>query len=164
MCSIASGFGDRHGGNDQGAAISATAVLCLRIFWPRVFEHLFFWWRFVWIWVFFTFFRIPLMKIRGVSACNLKINAPTDLIIFHWKKFLLLSFQGATVKVEYGDATTTIDPTCANVVAQAFPRTYGQPLVSFVAPPPDTVDKDRAPIRSQTQNPPFDRSTSLTDL
>uniref|UniRef100_A0A0E0QHR6 Pyrophosphate--fructose 6-phosphate 1-phosphotransferase subunit alpha n=1 Tax=Oryza rufipogon TaxID=4529 RepID=A0A0E0QHR6_ORYRU len=36
--------------------------------------------------------------------------------------------QGATVKVEYGDATTTIDPTCANVVAQAFPRTYGQPL------------------------------------
>jgi len=38
------------------------------------------------------------------------------------------------VRAEYGDATTTIDPSCANVVAQAFPNTFGQPLVSFVAP------------------------------
>ncbi|GJN16551.1 hypothetical protein PR202_gb03570 [Eleusine coracana subsp. coracana] len=53
---------------------------------------------------------------------------------------------GATVRAEYGDATTTIDPTCANVVAQAFPNTFGQPLVSFLADAGKPVD-ERPPIR-----------------
>nr|CAB3482743.1 unnamed protein product [Digitaria exilis] len=57
--------------------------------------------------------------------------------------------QGPTVRAEYGDATTTIDPSCANVVAQAFPNTYGQPLVSFVAPADAEAAavEERAPIR-----------------
>lgn len=53
------------------------------------------------------------------------------------------------MRVEYGDATTTIDPTSAHVVAQAFPRTFGQPLVNFLAP--DAAQKaveERPPIRS----------------
>uniref|UniRef100_A0A453JVF9 Phosphofructokinase domain-containing protein n=1 Tax=Aegilops tauschii subsp. strangulata TaxID=200361 RepID=A0A453JVF9_AEGTS len=59
--------------------------------------------------------------------------------------------QGATVRVEYGDATTTIDPTGAHAVAQAFPRTYGQRLVTFLAPD-DTAGAgkavdERPPIR-----------------
>ncbi|KAK8450976.1 hypothetical protein SEVIR_6G130600v4 [Setaria viridis] len=56
--------------------------------------------------------------------------------------------QGPTVRAEYGDATTTIDPSCANVVAQAFPNTFGQPLVSFVAPAgAAAAAEERPPIR-----------------
>nr|CAB3480754.1 unnamed protein product [Digitaria exilis]CAB3504653.1 unnamed protein product [Digitaria exilis] len=57
--------------------------------------------------------------------------------------------QGPTVRAEYGDATTTIDPSCAHVVAQAFPNTYGQPLVSFVGPADAEAAavEERAPIR-----------------
>lgn len=56
------------------------------------------------------------------------------------------------MRVEYGEATTTIDPTGAHAVAQAFPRTYGQRLVTFLAPD-DTAGADKAvderpPIRS----------------
>ncbi|VAI27991.1 unnamed protein product [Triticum turgidum subsp. durum] len=59
--------------------------------------------------------------------------------------------QGATVRVEYDDATTTIDPTGAHAVAQAFPRTYGQRLVTFLSPD-DTAGavkavNERQPIR-----------------
>ncbi|CAL4998183.1 unnamed protein product [Urochloa decumbens] len=54
--------------------------------------------------------------------------------------------QGPTVRAEYGDATTTIDPSCAHVLAQAFPNTFGQPLVSFVAPA-DAAAEERPPIR-----------------
>lgn len=63
--------------------------------------------------------------------------------------------QGPTVRAEYGDATTTIDPSCANVVAQAFPNTYGQPLVSFVAPADAEAAavEERAPIRSTSDHP-----------
>jgi hypothetical protein len=56
------------------------------------------------------------------------------------------------VRVEYGDATTTIDPVGVDAVAQAFPRTYGQRLVTFLAPDAgaaaDAVVEDRPPIRS----------------
>lgn len=58
--------------------------------------------------------------------------------------------QGATVRVEYGDATTTIDPIGADAVAQAFPRTYGQRLVTFLAPDAAAGDRaveERPPIR-----------------
>lgn len=56
--------------------------------------------------------------------------------------------QGPTVRAEYGDATTTIDPTCAQAVAQAFPHTFGQPLVSFVAPAAGAgAVEERHPIR-----------------
>uniref|UniRef100_A0A0D9XC75 Phosphofructokinase domain-containing protein n=1 Tax=Leersia perrieri TaxID=77586 RepID=A0A0D9XC75_9ORYZ len=40
--------------------------------------------------------------------------------------------QGKAIKVEFGDSTMTIDPTCANMVAQEFPHTFGQPLVHFL--------------------------------
>ncbi|XP_052168609.1 pyrophosphate--fructose 6-phosphate 1-phosphotransferase subunit alpha-like isoform X1 [Oryza glaberrima] len=42
--------------------------------------------------------------------------------------------QGKAIRVEFGDSTTTIDPTCANMVAQEFPNTFGQPLVHFLKP------------------------------
>jgi pyrophosphate--fructose-6-phosphate 1-phosphotransferase len=63
------------------------------------------------------------------------------------------SLQGPTVRAEYGDATTTIDPSCANVVAQAFPNTFGQPLVSFVAPAEAAATEERPPIRSASGRP-----------
>ena len=55
------------------------------------------------------------------------------------------------MRVEYGDATTTIDPIGADAVAQAFPRTYGQRLVTFLAPDAgvdSAVVEERPPIRS----------------
>jgi len=58
------------------------------------------------------------------------------------------------VRAEYGDATTTIDPSCANVVAQAFPNTFGQPLVSFVAPADAAAAAEERPaIRSASRRP-----------
>ncbi|KAG4908814.1 hypothetical protein JHK84_054723 [Glycine max] len=40
--------------------------------------------------------------------------------------------QGTTVRVEFGDATTTADPTDALTVCRAFPNTYGHPLAHFL--------------------------------
>ncbi|KAG2634247.1 hypothetical protein PVAP13_2NG156900 [Panicum virgatum] len=40
--------------------------------------------------------------------------------------------EGTRVRVELGDPTTTIDPKCADIVAQAFPHTFGQKLVHFL--------------------------------
>ncbi|CAL9127522.1 unnamed protein product [Musa textilis] len=42
--------------------------------------------------------------------------------------------QGTTVRVEFGDATTTSDPAGAHVISQAFPHTYGQSLAHFLRP------------------------------
>jgi len=42
--------------------------------------------------------------------------------------------EGTRVRVELGDSTTTIDPKCADIVAQAFPHTFGQKLVHFLEP------------------------------
>jgi hypothetical protein len=63
--------------------------------------------------------------------------------------------------VEYGDATTTIDPIGADAVAQAFPRTYGQRLVTFLAPDAgaEKAVEERPPIRSVSSSTgSFDRS------
>lgn len=40
--------------------------------------------------------------------------------------------QGTTVRVEFGDATTTADPTDALTITRAFPHTYGHPLAHFL--------------------------------
>ncbi|KAF7829454.1 pyrophosphate--fructose 6-phosphate 1-phosphotransferase subunit alpha [Senna tora] len=40
--------------------------------------------------------------------------------------------QGTTVRVEYGDATTTADPVDAHTISRSFPHTYGQPLAHFL--------------------------------
>lgn len=40
--------------------------------------------------------------------------------------------QGTTVRVEYGDATTTVDPADAHSISRYFPHTYGQPLAHFL--------------------------------
>jgi len=40
--------------------------------------------------------------------------------------------QGTTVRVEYGDATTAIDPADAHSISRYFPQTYGQPLAHFL--------------------------------
>ncbi|GJM99130.1 hypothetical protein PR202_ga16203 [Eleusine coracana subsp. coracana] len=42
--------------------------------------------------------------------------------------------QGTRITVEFGDSTTTIDPKCADIIAQAFPHTFGQKLVHFLGP------------------------------
>ncbi|XVE56306.1 hypothetical protein DITRI_Ditri03aG0228100 [Diplodiscus trichospermus] len=40
--------------------------------------------------------------------------------------------EGTTVRVEFGDATTALDPTDAHTIARAFPHTYGRPLAHFL--------------------------------
>ncbi|KAF9602044.1 hypothetical protein IFM89_024801 [Coptis chinensis] len=40
--------------------------------------------------------------------------------------------QGTTIRVEFGDATTTADPSGAHSISRAFPHTYGQPLAHFL--------------------------------
>ncbi|CAL9028419.1 unnamed protein product [Prunus brigantina] len=40
--------------------------------------------------------------------------------------------QGATVRVEFGDTTTSLDPTDAHTIGRYFPHTYGQPLAHFL--------------------------------
>nr|CAB3453069.1 unnamed protein product [Digitaria exilis]CAB3456748.1 unnamed protein product [Digitaria exilis] len=59
--------------------------------------------------------------------------------------------QGPRVRVEFGDSTTSIDPKCADIVAQAFPHTFGQKLVHFLEPwttvPDAHVIEEHPPIR-----------------
>ncbi|KAH9618275.1 hypothetical protein KSS87_004444 [Heliosperma pusillum] len=40
--------------------------------------------------------------------------------------------QGTTVRVEYGDTTTSLDPSDAHAISRYYPRTYGQPLAHFL--------------------------------
>lgn len=40
--------------------------------------------------------------------------------------------QGTTVRVEYGDGTTAIDPSDVHAISRYFPHTYGQPLAHFL--------------------------------
>ncbi|KAJ1440336.1 Pyrophosphate-dependent phosphofructokinase PfpB [Sesbania bispinosa] len=40
--------------------------------------------------------------------------------------------QGTTVRVEFGDATTTTDPSDAPTISRSFPNTYGHPLAHFL--------------------------------
>ncbi|ERN11515.1 pyrophosphate--fructose 6-phosphate 1-phosphotransferase subunit alpha [Amborella trichopoda] len=40
--------------------------------------------------------------------------------------------QGTTVRVEFGDGTTTADASDAHTISRSFPLTYGQPLVHFL--------------------------------
>ncbi|GAB2289316.1 hypothetical protein Dimus_023620 [Dionaea muscipula] len=40
--------------------------------------------------------------------------------------------QGTTVRVEYGDGTTAVDPADAHTISRYFPNTYGQPLAHFL--------------------------------
>ncbi|XP_078443373.1 pyrophosphate--fructose 6-phosphate 1-phosphotransferase subunit alpha-like [Wolffia australiana] len=41
--------------------------------------------------------------------------------------------QGSSVGVEFGDRTTTSDPSSDHVIRRLFPHTYGQPLAHFLA-------------------------------
>jgi len=43
-----------------------------------------------------------------------------------------MNLQGTTVRVEYGDATTTMDPADAHSISHYFRHTYGQPLAHFL--------------------------------
>ncbi|XVF35787.1 hypothetical protein REPUB_Repub19eG0001000 [Reevesia pubescens] len=40
--------------------------------------------------------------------------------------------EGTTVRVEFGDATTALDPADAHTISRAFPHTYGHPLAHFL--------------------------------
>ncbi|XP_020265418.1 pyrophosphate--fructose 6-phosphate 1-phosphotransferase subunit alpha-like isoform X1 [Asparagus officinalis] len=40
--------------------------------------------------------------------------------------------QGTTVRVEFGDGTTTADYSSSHVISRTFPHTYGQPLAHFL--------------------------------
>ncbi|KAL6643356.1 hypothetical protein ACP70R_019021 [Stipagrostis hirtigluma subsp. patula] len=59
--------------------------------------------------------------------------------------------QGTRIRMDFGDSTTTIDPKCANIVARAIPRTFGQKLVHFLDPNTMAhdaqVNEERPPIR-----------------
>ncbi|XP_073003347.1 pyrophosphate--fructose 6-phosphate 1-phosphotransferase subunit alpha-like [Typha latifolia] len=59
--------------------------------------------------------------------------------------------QGTTVRVEFGDSTTTTDPSSAHAISRAFPHTFGQPLAHFLratAKVPDAqIIEDHPPIR-----------------
>lgn len=55
------------------------------------------------------------------------LNLDGWLTCFHY-----IVLQGTTVRVEFGDATTAVDPADAPTIGRAFPHTYGQPLVHFL--------------------------------
>ncbi|CAN6217226.1 unnamed protein product [Urochloa humidicola] len=59
--------------------------------------------------------------------------------------------QGTRIRVEFGESTTSIDPKCMDIVAQAFPQTFGQKLVHFLEPNSMASDaqviKEYPPIR-----------------
>ena len=46
--------------------------------------------------------------------------------------YVILTTQGTTVRVEFGDATTAADSSGAHTISRTFPHTYGQPLVHFL--------------------------------
>lgn len=53
---------------------------------------------------------------------------------FEWNgvNLFLLLVQGTTVRVEFGDGTTTADPADEPSISRSFPNTYGQPLAHFL--------------------------------
>ncbi|XP_027091123.2 pyrophosphate--fructose 6-phosphate 1-phosphotransferase subunit alpha [Coffea arabica] len=59
--------------------------------------------------------------------------------------------EGTTVRVEFGDGTTTADPHGAHTISRSFPHSYGQPLAHFLratAKVPDAqIITDHPPIR-----------------
>lgn len=64
---------------------------------------------------------------------------------------LLLLVQGTTVRVEFGDATTTADPSDEPSISRSYPNTYGHPLAHFLrasAKVPDAqIITEHPPIR-----------------
>lgn len=48
--------------------------------------------------------------------------------------------QGTTVRVEFGDATTTADPGGVHAISRYFPHTFGQPLAHFLRPTANIPD------------------------
>lgn len=66
-------------------------------------------------------------------------------------QYLVNHGQGTTVRVEFGDATATADPTGAHTISRSFPHTYGQPLAHFLrttARVPDAhIITEHPPIR-----------------
>ncbi|KAH9694093.1 Pyrophosphate--fructose 6-phosphate 1-phosphotransferase subunit alpha 2 [Citrus sinensis] len=69
---------------------------------------------------------------------------PSDPQSFHFWDIALLAIyllqmfsfnanmQGTTVRVEFGDSTTTADPADTHSISRSFPHTYGQPLAHFL--------------------------------
>lgn len=64
------------------------------------------------------------LSIKGLSSFDFLFILVMTLLNF-W-------VQGTTVRVEFGDATTTADPTDALTISRAFPNTYGHPLAHFL--------------------------------
>eukprot|EP00268_Persea_americana_P015719 TRINITY_DN1736_c0_g1_i6.p1 TRINITY_DN1736_c0_g1~~TRINITY_DN1736_c0_g1_i6.p1 ORF type:complete len:618 (-),score=117.93 TRINITY_DN1736_c0_g1_i6:347-2200(-) len=58
--------------------------------------------------------------------------------------------QGTTVRVEFGDATATVDPAGARTISRSFPHTYGQPLAHFLRATAKVPD-----AQIITEHPPF---------
>lgn len=84
------------------------------------------------------------LSIKGLSSFDFLFILVMTLLNF-W-------VQGTTVRVEFGDATTTADPTDALTISRAFPNTYGHPLAHFLratAKVPDAqIITEFPPIRS----------------
>ncbi|KAJ1289144.1 hypothetical protein BS78_02G142300 [Paspalum vaginatum] len=81
---------------------------------------------------------------------NADVGSPRELTGLQRRRALYQpelppSLQGTRVRVQFGDSTTTIDPKCVDIVAQAFPHTFGQRLVHFLDP--DTMASDAQVIK-----------------
>lgn len=94
-------------------------------------------------------------------SCVCRNNKVYQVLIFFWLAWngvdpfsfiYLLWLQGTTVRVEFGDATTTADPSDAPTISRSFPNTYGHPLAHFLratAKVPDAqIITEFPPIRS----------------
>ncbi|KAI5442959.1 hypothetical protein KIW84_011844 [Lathyrus oleraceus] len=51
---------------------------------------------------------------------------------YHWIMNWNNDHQGTTVRVEFGDATTTVDPSDEPSISRSYPNTYGHPLAHFL--------------------------------
>ncbi|GJN34254.1 hypothetical protein PR202_gb22901 [Eleusine coracana subsp. coracana] len=89
---------------------------------------------------------------------NADLGAPRELTGLQRRRALYQPvlppcIQGTRITMEFGDSTTTIDPKCADIIAQAFPHTFGQKLVHFLGPsmmvpvPDAQVKREQPPLR-----------------
>lgn len=91
------------------------------------------------------FFNYCLTFLHGLNAVSF-LSIPISM----FNQFLVNHGQGTTVRVEFGDATATVDPAGANTMSRSFPHTYGQPLAHFLRATAQVPD-----AQIITEHPPF---------
>lgn len=71
-------------------------------------------------------------KAKKNKTSRLRAKSLFKLYISFDRSYLIWHLQGTTVRVEYGDGTTAIDPSDVHAISRYFPHTYGQPLAHFL--------------------------------